>query len=115
MSSHVETQVWSHARASRPFQNNTASALSSSLSAQADEYITDVNIVLTYSATTSCPQLGMDGVPGYTFSNGGPGACRDGWFPIDGRLLGNSYRASGSLWDPDARHLCAESACCAMQ
>ena len=53
----------------------------------------DVDVVLTYSDTTTNPALGMDGVPGYTFDNGGPGACADGWFPIDGQLLGNSYRA----------------------
>ena len=60
---------------------------------QADEYMADIDLVLAYSATTSCPQLGMSSAPGYTFFNGGPGACGDGWFPIDGRLLGNSYRA----------------------
>ena len=69
---------------------------------QADEYMTDIDIVLEYSATTSCPQLGMDSAPGYTFSNGGPGSCGDGWFPIDGRLLGNSYRAFSSLPGPES-------------
>ena len=56
--------------------------------------MTTVDVVLTYSGTTTNPQLSMDNVPGYTFDNGGPDPCGDGWFPIDGQLLGNSYRAS---------------------
>ena len=55
--------------------------------------MTNIDIVLTYSASTTCPQLGMHGVPGYTFLNGPSGSCADGFFPIDGQLLGNSYRA----------------------
>ena len=62
--------------------------------AQADEYTIDIDLVLAYSAITSCPQLGLSNDPGYTFYNGGAGACGDGWFPIDGQLLGNGYRAS---------------------
>lgn len=80
------------------------STLSSSVCAQDDEYMTDIDIVLTFSATTSCPQLGMSGVPGYTFYNGGPGACGDGWFPIDGQLLGNGYRAPCSPMVSHAKH-----------
>ena len=67
--------------------------------------MTTVDIVLTYSATTTCPQLGMDGVPGYTFLNGPSGSCQDGFFPIDGQLLGNSYRANPHL-GPSASQSC---------
>lgn len=63
--------------------------------------MTSVDVVLTYSATTTNPQLNMDNVPGYTFDDGGPNPCGDGWFPIDGQLLGNSYRASRF-----AEHVC---------
>ena len=52
-----------------------------------------VTIPLTYSATTSNANLKMTNQPGYTFANAYNG-CSDGYFPIDGMLLGNSYRAS---------------------
>jgi len=52
-----------------------------------------VTIPLTYSATTTNANLKMTNQPGYTFANMYNG-CSDGFFPIDGVLLGNSYRAS---------------------
>ncbi len=52
-----------------------------------------VTIPLTYSATTTNANLKMTNQPGYTFANAYNG-CSDGYFPIDGMLLGNSYRAS---------------------
>ncbi len=52
-----------------------------------------VTIPLTYSATTTNANLKMTNQPGYTFANAFNG-CSDGYFPIDGILLGNSYSAS---------------------
>ena len=52
-----------------------------------------MTIPLTYSATTTNTNLKMTNQPGYTFANAFNG-CGDGYFPIDGMLLGNSYSAS---------------------
>ena len=52
-----------------------------------------ITIPLTYSANTTNANLKMTNQPGYTFANAYNG-CSDGYFPIDGMLLGNSYRAS---------------------
>ena len=52
-----------------------------------------VTIPLTYSATTTNANLNMNNKPGYTFANAYNG-CSDGYYPVDGVLLGNSYSAS---------------------
>jgi len=73
-----------------------------------------VTIPLTYSATTTNANLKMTNQPGYTFANAFNG-CSDGYFPIDGILLGNSYSAppvpSSACAVPgcwDAKAVCCE-------